>query len=383
MGTPLDAIVWLHRRLLPRNPDIGWTPYLWLFYLTAFYFQYVRGPAPVIEIVLAVLSGAVFLVLYFNGHWHHGRRVLFNAYGIFALGAIWMPFNVGAVTLFVYAGSFLGAVGPPRLGARHLVLIEAVFLLEWWLLDLPWFVLVGGGVLTALIAAVNIYYADLTRKSAELKLTQEEVRQLAAMAERERIARDLHDLLGHTLSVITIKSELARKLIERGDSRAAAEVEAVEQISRDALRQVREAVTGFRRTGLIGELANARLACEAMGIALESDLGGVELDAATEAVLAMVVREAVTNVVRHSGADRCTVRVQQQRDRVRLEVHDNGRGADPTAARAGSGLFGMRQRLEAAGGGLELTGPDGTTLIAWVPLDPEAARDPAAREATA
>lgn len=357
-----------HRRLLPVSPALGWTPYLWLFYMTFFYWKYAFVPiAPIaLEFAAALLTGPVFLYIYFNGHWVRGRRVLFNVAGMVVLAVIWVPVNMGALSFFIYGAAFLGMLGNMRDGWRGLLVIELIILAEWWLLGLHWVVPFFGGTIAALVAAVNLYYADLSRKNAQLKLSQEEVKQLAAMAERERIARDLHDLLGHTLSVITLKSELAVKYLERGDSRAETEIRDVERISREALSEVRDAVSGFRRSGLVGEVANAKLACEAIGIELKPELGEYVLRTETEAVLAMVLREAATNVVRHSGAERCEVSLHQDGARMVLTVRDDGRGGQ---IEFGSGLSGMKRRLETEGGGLTVDGGGGATITAWLPRE--------------
>ena len=182
------------------------------------------------------------------------------------------------------------------------------------------------------------------------------MRRLAAVAERERIARDLHDLLGHTLSVITIKAELAAKLAARGDRRAEQEMREVESISRGALREVREAVVGFRRADLDAELANARLACEAGDIRLAVDRPSIELLPDREAVLAMSLREAITNVVRHADARHCRTSLAREGERIRLTVADDGRGG---VIREGAGLAGMRERVEQARGEMTIELPTG------------------------
>jgi two-component system, NarL family, sensor histidine kinase DesK len=359
-------ILAVHHSLLPRASHVGWTPYLWLFYLVSFYWYWIFTPIRVLEFTLTVLTTILFLVVYFNAHWHRGRRVLWNVAALVLMGVVWSPINPGAMAFFIYAAAFLGMAAPAKFAFRYLALIILIVALEWWLAGIHWTFLLFGGAVSAMVGSINIYYADIGRKNAQLKLSQEEVRQLAAMAERERIARDLHDLLGHTLSVITLKSELASKFIQRGDSRAQSEIRDVERISREALKEVREAVGGFRRTGLIGELANAKLACEAVGIQLRPDLGESALPMELESVLAMVLREAATNVVRHSGADSCTVSLAEEQDRYVLTVSDDGRGG---AVEPGMGLSGMRHRLESVHGGLSVDGGNGTTVVAWTPRD--------------
>ncbi len=200
-------------------------------------------------------------------------------------------------------------------------------------------------------------------------MAHDEIEHLAKVAERERIARDLHDLLGHTLSLITLKAELARKLVDRDPLRAKQEMQDVEQTSRAALADVREAISGYRGQGLATELIRARQTLETAGIAVDCAASEVPLSPAQESVLALALREAVTNVVRHAQAQRCSVRLSRDQEACTLEIADNGRGAD---APEGNGLRGMRERLEAIGGSLQRQTAAGTRLVIHLPLAPVA-----------
>ncbi len=185
----------------------------------------------------------------------------------------------------------------------------------------------------------------------KLRKANEEIENLAKVAERERIARDLHDVLGHTLSVITLKSELAGKLIDRDPERAGKEIREVEQISRQALTDVRDAIRGYRSQGLVAELAQAKTTLETAGLTVQCDAATtVKLPAVQESVLSLAVREAVTNVVRHAQARTCRMRLEQQNGTCRLEIHDDGCGASNGE---GNGLRGMRERVEMIGGTLQ------------------------------
>jgi two-component system sensor histidine kinase DesK len=188
---------------------------------------------------------------------------------------------------------------------------------------------------------------------------------MARVAERERISRDLHDLLGHTLSVIVLKAELASKLFSRDPERAQNEIHDVETISRDALVQVRAAVRGYRLVGIEGELRNARTALEAAGIRLEAAVEPPGLTPVQETVFALALREAVTNVVRHARAKVCRLTLRQSDRFCELEVADDGQGG---AVVEGSGLLGMRERVEAIGGAVECDGSKGTSLRVRVPV---------------
>ena len=207
--------------------------------------------------------------------------------------------------------------------------------------DLVNLILWFGGALSLLVGSASIHFDELDRQDVALKLSQAEVRRARGRRGTERIARDLHDLLGHTLSLITIKAELAAKLVARSDQRAEQEIREVENISRDALREVREAVVGFRRADLDSELANAKLACAACGIEFTVDRPNLDLSSDCGEVLAMCLREAITNVVRHSAARRCRVNLVREGRRMRLTVEDDGRGG---TIRAGDGSIGRGAR---------------------------------------
>jgi two-component system sensor histidine kinase DesK len=190
---------------------------------------------------------------------------------------------------------------------------------------------------------------------------------MARIAERERIGRDLHDLLGHTLSVIVLKSELASRLADRDPARAVTEIREVERISREALAEVRKAVRGYRSEGLLDEVANAERVLIAAGIAAEIDVHPQALPPDEDRALAYALREAVTNVVRHAAATRCSIRLTETGGRTRLEVLDDGRGG---LAPEGSGLSGMRERLRQVAGTLERDGANGTRLVMSLPSGP-------------
>ncbi|MEO1370612.1 MAG: histidine kinase dimerization/phosphoacceptor domain-containing protein, partial [Acidobacteriota bacterium] len=214
------GIVGLHRRLLPPRPEIGWTPYLWLFYLSFYLGRWAFQPPTTRELAWTAPALLAFLVLYFNGFWQSGRRLLVNMAGIVAIGVLLTALNPGALTFFIYASGFAGSIGTTRQGWWSIGAIAAAAAATAWGLGMSWFWLALTVVLVVMIGSVNIYYSEVGRKNEALRRSQDEVERLASVAERERIARDLHDLLGHTLTVITVKAELARKLSERGDPRA-------------------------------------------------------------------------------------------------------------------------------------------------------------------
>jgi two-component system sensor histidine kinase DesK len=190
------------------------------------------------------------------------------------------------------------------------------------------------------------------RVNRELQAARHELARFAVTDERLRIARDLHDLLGHSLSVINLKSELAAKLVDQDPARAAAELADVQAVGRQALAEVREAVQGYRQLALAEALAGARTALSAAGIAYELDGAPVGLPADVEEVFAWAVREGTTNVVRHSRAAHCAVRIRDGAGEATLEVEDDG-ASPPLGPQAGSGLAGLAERVAGLRGRLE------------------------------
>jgi two-component system sensor histidine kinase DesK len=192
----------------------------------------------------------------------------------------------------------------------------------------------------------------------ELIAAREQLTQLAVTEERLRFARDVHDLLGQSLSVLVLKSELVSKqLPEDADDSVRGEVRDIAQVARKSLNDLREAVTGYRRATLRGEISSARTSLRAAGIGflVEDNVGSLPPE--QDGVLAWCLREAVTNVVKHSGAMKCEVRLSGDNGTARLDVKDDGRGA--ISLNGGSGLAGMRERVDLVGGTLEIDSKNG------------------------
>jgi two-component system sensor histidine kinase DesK len=228
----------------------------------------------------------------------------------------------------------------------------------------------------------------LSEAVRELRAAREELARRAVEKERLRFSRDLHDLLGHTMSVIVVKSEAARRLAARDLDAALDQITDIESVGRQALTEIREAVTGYRQGSLDTELDRAHSALTAAGIKLTVTRSGPPLGPQTEVLLGWVVREAVTNVVRHSAAQQCGITLSGAAEQVRLSVVDDGVGAvadggpekaangadcglGGSGARAGTGLTGLTERLAAAGGSLT-AGPrarGGFAVSAELPLD--------------
>ncbi|MEU3736075.1 MULTISPECIES: sensor histidine kinase [unclassified Streptomyces] len=208
-----------------------------------------------------------------------------------------------------------------------------------------------GTFISVMVTAAILALSETVK---ELRSTREELARSAVEKERLRFSRDLHDLLGHTLSVIVVKAEATRRLAPRDLDAALGQVADIESVGRQALTEIREAVTGYREGSLATELDRARDLLDAAGIEAVVRQSGPPLAPQTAALLGWVVRESATNVVRHSRATRCEIEVTGTAERSRLLITDDGRGVGSTPP--GSGLKGLAERLAAAGGSLE-SGP--------------------------
>jgi two-component system sensor histidine kinase DesK len=364
-------------RLLPESSPLGWTPYAWLIYLPIFIVGAIPGNDSPWDWTLDALTMVVFLALYFRGFWTGGRELMAIAFAIVGLGIVSSPGNVGATVFFIYGAAFVGeAASRPSVAMRWIALIVGIVAIEAWLANLPLQSWLPAVVFSPIIGGSNAHYKAIRVRDQALVKAHKTAEQFATVAERERIARDLHDLLGHTLSVIVIKSELAAKLSEIDPKRAASEIRDVERISRNALSEVRQAIHGYRGERVQDELSTARAALDAAGVTLVSDAGPAGLDVDVERALALAVREAVTNVIRHARAEHCEVTLVREPEGVRLTVQDDGVGGEQPE---GAGLSGMRARLASLGGTVERDGGHGTRLTLWVPhARPERARERAA-----
>ncbi|MFG2479075.1 sensor histidine kinase [Streptomyces fagopyri] len=377
-----------------------WTG-IWLVYLSAPVSDLVHGGHSTGVVVLGWIGLVVFVAWYGVLVFRTGRgeatplvlgslTVLAAQSGVLALtlGREWL-------VLFVYVSIASGAVLPLRMSRWAIPAVSA--LLTAIALAVP-----GGKAYLAglLIPAFLGGFAmtgvrELIRTTIALREARATVAQLAANEERLRLARDLHDLLGHSLSLITLKSELAGRMLPGQPEKAAQQVADIEQVSRQALIDVREAVTGYRRPRLSGELAGAQVALTAAGVTAdlptEQDLGlvvgatgaagvpgaadvpgiaGVAEE--SESALAWALREAITNVVRHSGARRCVVELVRRQTLdgpvLELVVEDDGSGGSGDGP--GNGLTGLTERLEKTGGTLEAGRVRrGFRLVARVPAE--------------
>ncbi|WP_206663963.1 sensor histidine kinase [Sphingomonas oligophenolica] len=347
----------------------GWWdgPWPWLAYLFFYPFPWIWR-APTFGVVMwSIIGLAVFIPLYLRAFRSQDHRLIMLSILIAGLGFLLSPLGGGWTTLSIYAALLLGRLRPATSATVGVVLVAVA--------TTGWGLLFHDSALTLAIAALLVVMTGMGSVSREaffdrtvaLLLTQEEVRRLAGTAERERMARDLHDVIGRTLTLIAIKSDLAGKLVPRDPTAAVHETLAIGRTARDGLADIRAALAGQLGGSLTHELQASVEALSAAGIDVQVSGGACAIPGDTGAILAMALREAVTNTIRHAQARSCEIAISFDDLYARLAVADDGIGDDGSVT-DGSGLRGMRQRLAAAGGSLALTPNNpGLRLEALVP----------------
>ncbi|MET9464608.1 histidine kinase [Streptomyces sp. NPDC006544] len=353
-----------------------------------------KTPNPAVGIVGLLIFNSLYISVVFRAFHRQAREAASTRWSLVAMGLVTcglaLAYGGSWLTFFPLLGLATGAVlrgrvlGVTVLGLSALGGAIAAYHDGWGAAGVVYGTFLSGMVTAAILA--------LSETVRELRDTRQELARAAVEQERLRFSRDLHDLLGHTLSVIVVKSEAARRLAPRDMDAALAQVADIESVGRQALVEIREAVTGYREASLAGELDRARGALTAAGIGPVVRQSGTPLPPQAAALLGWVVRESVTNVIRHSGATGCEIEVRGSAERVRLVITDDGHGgvgsappgSGPTGggstvaggsaagSLAGSGLTGLAERLAAAGGTL-VSGPApdgrGFRVTAELPVD--------------
>ncbi|HEX4106652.1 MAG TPA: histidine kinase [Solirubrobacteraceae bacterium] len=278
-----------------------------------------------------------------------------SAHRVALLGALAVVLSVaddsGWGFLFTYVAALAGAGLPGRLAPWGLVACTAAAAGCSAIGGDSGSIVITAAAVTGGVGFMMIGIGSLRRSNEALYAARTELARVAVAEERVRFARDLHDLLGHSLSLVALKAELSRRLLPDQPEQALVHVRELEGVARQALGEVRDAVGGYRRPTLAGELAGARRAFAAAGIDDAVDHAEVALDVEVDATLAWAVREATTNAIRHSGARHAWISVRPDGEDVVVEIADDGRGS--SGASGGSGLHGLGERAAALGGRIE------------------------------
>src|SRR6266542_1722628 len=313
--------------LLPKNRDHGWAPYVWLIFMAFFLFQPVLGRAGAKEWIVTGVASVVFVAIYFGVFWAKPPLTYLLLISMAAMGIGLANFNQGSSVFIIFCSSFIPWVaGTTRRAMAALAFLIVVLAVDAALFHTPVGFWATSMVVALDVAWSNIHYAEKNRDDTKLRMANTETEHLAKVAERERIARDLHDVLGHTLSLIIVKSTLAGKLLEKYPQRAKSEIADIEKVSREAMAEIRATLRGYSTYKLCEEIQRAEVALKSAGVALESEAAELGMTPAQESVVALIMREAVTNVVRHAQAQNCRVRIAPNNGNCVFEIQDDGRG---------------------------------------------------------
>ncbi len=354
----------------PRRHIVWLIAGIWLFYLAEPIERAYRAPSVfvrVLSIAAIVAFAGVFIYSFARARSIRRAGDVVPTGSAIALVAtdlgltVVLSFMLGpqALALLVYVGVMAIFLLPDRWGPLVVVgLVLGSYLADHLWPGAPTDFSVQFSILVGALAMWGVMH--LVRRNAELAQARSEITRLAVADERNRFARDLHDILGHSLTVVAVKAELAGRLVRLDPDRAEAEIADVERLSREALADVRTALSGYREVTLMGELANARSALAAA--AIEADLPPAldHVPARRRELFGWVLREGITNVVRHSEASRCQVYVTDREIRITDDGRGPVNGSPVDGSRPGIGLVGLRERVEAQGATLSVgKAPDG------------------------
>lgn len=356
--------------------NTGLSPFVWvIFYILPFYF--IVSSSSTLQVVFGIIMIIAFLVCYVLAFVSKGWLVYFWT-SVQILISITMTLMFGYVYFSLFLAFFIGNIHN-RIAFITFYTIHLLSTLATvnyglatqnpiFITQLP-FVLVS--LLGVILLPVGTYNKNKQDQlQGQLEDANKRISELVKLEERQRIARDLHDTLGQKLSLIGLKTDLASKLIARNPKEALAEMNDVRQTARSALKEVREMVTQMRGVRVPDELFRVRQILKAAEIdfILEGDPDLTNTSLITENVVSMCLKEAVTNVVKHSRASACSIVFEPTPTELRVKVQDNGVGlGEKLECFKGNGLRGMRERLEFVNGSLDIDSEEGTTVLIRVP----------------
>jgi two-component system, NarL family, sensor histidine kinase DesK len=366
------------KRYMTFQKNSGISPYIWtILCILPFYFIF-QTSSP-IKIIVGIILTILFFIFY---------RIAFISKGwpVYLWTFILIGISITSTSLFSYVyfafflSYFIGNIKDRitflTLYFIHLISTSASINFsivqqdELFLKQLPFVIIIW---ISVILLPFNIHNKkEMGQLEEKLEDANKRISELVKLEERQRIARDLHDTLGQKLSLIGLKSDLARRLITKDPEQARNELKDVQQTARTALSEVRKMVSSMRGIRLKDEIVRVKQILKAAEINFEGnqDFSLKNVPLLTENILSMCLKEAVNNVVKHSGASSCSISIEQSWKEIVMTIHDNGIfKSDGDSDVKGSGLLGMKERLEFINGSIELLTKEGTTLVIRVPND--------------
>lgn len=349
-------------RLFPKEQ--GYFPVFWLIYLL--FPIYFLTYEPLGKEIIGYLLLGVFVICYRQSYWT--KKYLFQY--VLVLTLILVVYCLFYHPNYLYLGFFIMYFVSMLESLKKMILLTCLYLLLIAIIllhyDLSFTSIMTYNLMPpafGLLVMPYVIRSQMQKKALveELNAAYQEIERLAKKQERERIARDLHDTLGHTLSLITLKSELVEKLIAKDPERAILESREIRDTARSTLKQVRQLVSDLHLVKLADELVHARSLLSAANIEMVTRVSKLpdSMSYLTENILGMCLRESVTNVVKHSRAKRCEIQLFVDRGEIILKVSDDGVGIADLTKQSGNGLLGMKERLNLVEGKLSIASEKG------------------------
>nr|WP_263323119.1 sensor histidine kinase [Neobacillus sp. Marseille-Q6967] len=366
------------KRYMTFQKNSGISPYIWTI-LCILPFYFIFQTASPIKIIVGVILTVLFFIFYRIALFAKGWPVYLWAFiliGISITSTSLYSYVYFAFFLAYFIGNIKERITFLTLYFIHLISTSASINFsivqqdELFLKQLPFVIIIW---ISVILLPFNIHNRkEMGQLEEKLEDANKRISELVKLEERQRIARDLHDTLGQKLSLIGLKSDLARRLITKDPEQARNELKDVQQTARTALSEVRKMVSSMRGIRLKDELVRVKQILKAAEINFNcsQDISLKNVSLLTENILSMCLKEAVNNVVKHSGATSCTISIKQTWKEIVLTIHDDGVFKDDSDSETrGSGLLGMKERLEFINGSLEISTQEGTTLEIKVPND--------------
>ncbi|HET8816855.1 MAG TPA: sensor histidine kinase [Pseudidiomarina sp.] len=344
--------------------------WIYLFNLGFYILPIMLFPYSLWEVVVMLTAMLVFIGLYFYCFSLPTERMLWPILGMFAIGCAMTPLNPGSVALFSYVGFFVGFAYRWPIA---LACVAGVVATMAWFQFVPgthWDLFLHYGVVIVVTVAIFGRVERLRQRHArEKEKSAEEIERLATSVERERIARDLHDILGHTLSSIILKSDLAKaQLAKQQYDDAAKQLAELSDIARNSLSQVRQSVSGYKHGGLQLELRRLEQRLQDAGFSTTFSGSPPMIESQRETALVLAITELVTNVIRHSSGEHCAIHFDESADTYQVRITDDGTAK---AAHDGNGLTGVKLRLQELGGNVSITTQQGYEVALMLPKQME------------
>jgi len=343
-------------------------PLVWQVFIVFYFIRFIIAPLPFEGMWLSILMLLIFWLAYFWGfHQTDNKRVL-AAIVMIICGIIAAPYNWGASTFFYFASFFLSYSLEVKQATLAILTLLVVITGAYLVYSLPIYnFYLPAFVVSLFLGAMGMYERQKKHYIDQLIYSQAEVKRIAAVAERERIGRDLHDVLGHTLTTITLKSSVAKKMLENGRTeRVFDEVDAIEHTSRDAIRALQSVVTNYQDVPLQDELNHLVSLLEQMEIKVKlTNTINHKIDGEIGHTLSMIMRESVTNIIRHAQATHCEINISEEAKMIVYQISNNG---DPVKnITFGNGLKGIKKRVMMLGGQMNFESIDQTHLTIHLP----------------